>query len=280
MNKRLQDISVVVATAVTAVLTAVVLAYVERAFNVALYSYMLWFIIPAGAILAGLVAASGCYIAARLLNHRPTRFVLIGVLAVSAMTFFLINYLDYASLMVDRLPARDAIPFTTYLAISLSDMSMSLCLHATCTGGLSLGPVGYLVAAVQIVGFFLGGAVVYTYLHFVGYCEACSRYLAFRQARSRYFVDVQEATHQYAEVTGLLHQRRYSEALARQASSGTEKPQKNSVVATVVRLKYCKSCLRHQISFFLKQRQKNEWKEIDKSRATVTTVEHFEPAPA
>jgi hypothetical protein len=280
MNKRLQDISVVVMTALTAVITAAVLAYVEQAFNIALYSYMLWFVVPAGAIGSGLVAASGCYIGARLLHHRPTRFVLIGVLAVSAMTFFLINYLDYASLTVDGLLVRDAIPFTTYLTITLSNMSMSVCTHGTCTGGLNLGPFGYLVAALQIVGFFLGGVVVYNYLHTLGYCEACARYLTFRQARSRYFVDAQEATTQYAEVTGLPQQRRYSEALARQASSGTEKPQKNSVVATVVRLKYCKSCLRHQISFFLQRRQNNEWKEIEKSRATVTTIEHFEPTPA
>ncbi len=55
----------------TTLLTAVILSIVEIRFDLALYSYMFWFIVPVGAMISGFAAASGYYAGARLFHQKP-----------------------------------------------------------------------------------------------------------------------------------------------------------------------------------------------------------------
>jgi hypothetical protein len=278
MNKRRMDCLVLSMTAVTTILTAAVMVFLEQAFDFAPYSYMVKLVIPIGAIISGAVAASGCYIAARALNHKPTSLVLAGVLGLSTLTFFLVNYLDYYLLSVDGENVRDYISFGRYLAISLDNMVMCV---SPCIGtGLDLGPFGYLVAALQILGFFLGGAAVYGYLRSAIYCETCSRYFTFKQTITRYFADAHSASANYEEMLALLKGGQYEEALARHAAAGSAVRQGDSTVASVVQLRYCRACLRHHIRVVLKRREKKDWREIPSSRAAVYTAERFGLTPA
>jgi hypothetical protein len=202
--------------------------------------------------------------------------VLAGALALSSLTFFLVNYLDYYFLTVDGEHVRDYISFGRYLAISLDNMSMSVCHGGVCFGtGLALGPFGYLVAALQILGFFLGGAAVYGYLRTAIYCDTCSRYFTFKQTITRYFADAPSAAAHYRELLALLKGGRYQEAIARHAAAGSEARHADSKVASVVQLRYCRTCLRHHIQVVLKRREKKDWKEIPSSRAAVYTTQRF-----
>jgi hypothetical protein len=65
-----QDFLVSGLGATTSIITAVILVAIDLRFNFSLYSWMFWFVIPAGAFACGLVAASGYYLGARLFNHR------------------------------------------------------------------------------------------------------------------------------------------------------------------------------------------------------------------
>jgi hypothetical protein len=274
-----KDLIVVAITGATSLLTAIALAYCDLSFDFSVYGFMLWFVVPIGALLSGGVAASGCYFAAKALNHKPGGFVLLGVLAISAMTFFVVNYLDYYYLSVDGAQLHDYLSFTTYLNTSLNNQSMSFCYHAACTSsGLDLGAFGYLVAGLQILGFFLGGATVYGMLSSAIYCDNCSRYYTLKKYLNRYFPHSALAATHYGEMLALLREGQYQEAIARQSISDTAVNRYEEELLSIMELRYCATCLKHHIKFFLKVRQKKEWKELHKSVVSFYTAERFEPA--
>src|SRR5262245_6601007 len=79
----------------TSLLTALILWLVQRKLGFAFYMLAFWFVIPAGAMLSGLVAASGYYGGAWFFGRRPTRVFLINVIMISVATYFFIRYLQY-----------------------------------------------------------------------------------------------------------------------------------------------------------------------------------------
>ena len=276
-NQSTKDILVVAATAATSIITVVVLAFVDRAVGFSLYGFMLWFIVPVGAILSGLVAASGYYLGARALNHRPSRFVLVGVLAISTMMFFLINYLEYYTQSSGGAQLHDYIAFPDYLNFTLNNMSMTLCYHACLHQGVGIGSFGYLIAALQIVGFFLGGVVAYALLSSEIYCDACARYYSAKFSTTRYFSESGSASSHYGEVLAMLRSRQYQEAIAGQAEAGSQTEQSGSLFASVIKVKWCKKCLRHQIRLSLKRRERKEWKELRVPVPVFFVTERLEP---
>ena len=94
---------------ITSLATAVLLAWVERQFGWARYSFMFWFIIPVGAALAGFAGASGYYFGSILFGHRPTRLLLLNVALASLATFFLVHFIEYSTLELDGKQVSEAV---------------------------------------------------------------------------------------------------------------------------------------------------------------------------
>ncbi len=278
MGKTAKEVAVLLATGVTTLLTCIVLAFVDLTTGFSLYGFSLWFVVPVGALLSGFVAASGCYLAGRWLNYKPTGTLLIGVLALSALTFFLINYLDYYFTTVDGQHVREFISFIDYLGIALSNMS--LCVHGCVGGGIGLGPLGYVAAGLQILGFFVGGASVYGYLSSLTYCTACARYFSPEKTEKRYFPEVAAAAQAHGEVLDLLRGGQFHAALTQHAASGEGTRQRHFGAASELRLYYCKTCLRRHIRVVLQQQQegKNDWKAIPNTEAEFETGAQFYPS--
>ncbi len=67
----------------TTVLTAAGLVYMELRYDCAIYGFVYAFVLPFGAFISGVVAASGYYIGSRLVSFRPRR----GVLAIYSCRF-------------------------------------------------------------------------------------------------------------------------------------------------------------------------------------------------
>lgn len=273
-SKYPKDMAVLLATAATTLLTCLILAFIDLTTGFSLYGFNLWFIVPIGALFAGFAAASGCYAAARLLNHQPTRVVLAGVLALSALTFFVVHYLDYYFTTIEGQRVRDFVSFPAFLNISLTNMA--LCVHGCAGGGLDLGVVGYAVAGLQILGFFVGGAAVYLYLKSEKYCAACARYYAHKKTEKRYFWDLRSAAQAHGAVLELLREGQFHQALSRHAASGEATRGRDAAVASELQLRYCTNCLRHHVHVALQQRHKNDWKTVPNSEADVETAPHFQ----
>jgi len=141
-------------------------------------SLSFWFVIPAGAIIGGMGAASGYYATARITQTMPSRTLLINMIAVAVSAWFLSKWASYATLVLeDGTRVADLISFWQYFVISTESMQLSVGTRGRMAGSTGeLGMLGYAREALQLVGFMVGGFASYAYLTDVEACESCKRY--------------------------------------------------------------------------------------------------------
>jgi len=137
------------------------------------------FVLPVGAIIGGLGAAGGYYVAARMTNTLPSRRMLFEMLAIGVSTWVLMHWVDYATTRFSNgALVRDALPFTDYLQLRTEHLQLTL----ENPGGTNptttpeLGLLGYAHELVQIAGFLAGGLMIWTFLKRREACTPCSRY--------------------------------------------------------------------------------------------------------
>ena len=264
VSRLAQDFLVSGLGATTSIITAVILAAVELRFDFSLYTWMFWFVIPAGAILCGFAAASGYYLGARLFNHRPTGILLLNMVAISIATFFLIHYLNYFFLEIDGKAVRDFIPFSQFLDIEMSHTAVQFNIRAHPIGeAVEIGSWGYLYAALQMLGFAVGGVAVYFHLKSLPYCDSCSKYLAKKGIQNRYTRDSEALTNAVKDIMHCLSESRFQDAIAVHAKmAGSDTYQKELVLRSQMQIKRCKSCNQHWLKFSVSKRSRDDWKDI------------------
>jgi hypothetical protein len=103
---------VTLAGGLTCLLTALLMVAVQQATGFSLYGLTMCLVVPVGAILAGAVGAAGYYAGAVFVGCRPTGWLALNMVAVSAATFFLFHYLDYRTVEAGGKPVCEQIGFT------------------------------------------------------------------------------------------------------------------------------------------------------------------------
>jgi hypothetical protein len=257
-----EDLLVTAFGAATSLLTAFLLYGIERVFDLSVYTWMFWFVIPAGALLSGFAAATGYLLGARVLNHRPTKILLINMLGVSVGTFFLVHYLSYYNMEVQGAPIRTAVPFAEYLKIALTKVSMTFRFHAAKVGETGeLGGWGYLYAVLQILGFAAGGFGAYAYLADAPYCEGCRRYFKRVKQTKRFTDDPDALTTLVGAITPLMEARRFAEVIQTHRTFGKEKGEKGDQLAAHLALYEC-TCSGRLVRFSVHKWNGSDWKEV------------------
>lgn len=148
----------------------------------------LWFVIPAGALLGGLGAASGYYAAARATQTLPTRRMLFEMLAIGLSTWLLMHWVDFATVSLsDGTPVSDEVPFWYYLRLRTEHMQLVLQNQGgrTIDTTPELGLLGYAHELLQVAGFLVGGLTMWLGLKAREACTACSRYARTRKLLQR-----------------------------------------------------------------------------------------------
>jgi len=164
-NKIAQDLLIAGCGVITSLVTALILWWVEARFGFALYKWMFWFVFPVGAVLSGFAGASGYLGGAWFFGHRPTRLLMLNIVITSLLTFFLIYYLAYITTKIDGKDVSGYIPFWQYLDIAIRSTSMNFDQAGeTIWSTGKLGPFGYVLAALQVIGFAVGGFSAYGHL--------------------------------------------------------------------------------------------------------------------
>ena len=93
-----------------------------------LFSLMWWFVIPLGAFVTGLLAASGYYVGAVKLNVKPTRIVAIGTLVIAALVQGVLYFSQYAMAKTeDGQPISNFVDFPRFIGWMRS-------MASSCTG--------------------------------------------------------------------------------------------------------------------------------------------------
>lgn len=277
-----QDFLVSGLGALTSIITAAILVAIDVRFDFSIYSWTLWFVIPAGAMACGLLAASGYYFGARFFNHRPTPLLLLNMAAVSVTTFFLIHYFNYYLLTVDGTPIRNLISFTQLLNLEISHTAVQFRMRTMPLGSaVELGSWGYVYAALQILGFAFGAIIVYFHLKSLAYCAACSKYLSGKGIQTRYTSDSNGLTKAAQEMMQCFSEGKFQEGIAVHArAAGSDSSSKDMALRSQIQIKRCKDCNQHWLSFSISKRADNAWKDINELAYQTFCAEPISTAPA
>lgn len=263
-NQTTQDLIVTAFGFVASMTTAIVLYLLERYVDFAFYSLTLWFVIPAGAILAGFVAAGGYYYGSILFGHRPTRLLLLNMVLVSIGTFFTVHWLSYSSMEVDRRLVSDYVPFSKYMDVILQHQSMEFRFKGAKVGSTGeLGSFGYVTAALQVIGFAIGGVAIYFWLAALPYCQKCSKYLKAKTKQNRYTAEPESFTSMVKELALFFQKDELQKALDAHGKFGEQKNPKGGYLMSTLERKQCPACKVNWLKFSAKKLAGNEWKDIN-----------------
>jgi hypothetical protein len=130
-------------------------------------------VLPAGAILCSVAAASGYYAASRLLGRSPGFLAMMTMVVSSLLTWVAIYYLEYRMFTVKGTPVASVIGFGTFVNAISSGASISVM-------GVRIGRIGglgYPLALLDGIGFLIGGAQMIGIMARPIACNNCHRYL-------------------------------------------------------------------------------------------------------
>jgi hypothetical protein len=138
------------------------------------------YVIPAGALIVGLLASSGYALAAWFTGRKTSGGLLVTILGLQLLAYFAAQYLEF----LGNGPFRSAtgpgqMGFLEYF--DLTTQSFAWKKTAGNGAGDPLGKLGYLLRVGEILGFSLGALILPLVLWGVPYCERCERYMKSRK---------------------------------------------------------------------------------------------------
>jgi hypothetical protein len=246
----------------SAAITGGILGLIDASTGFALYSLILFFIVPVGAFVAGIAAASGYYFGSTLFHQKPAGGVAINMVLVTIGAYLIAHYIPYNSLVVEGISIKDRISFFQYLDLSIRHTTLSIKGHATG----ELGAVfGYLYAAIQLIGFAFGGFCVFACLLGLPFCERCSRYLKKITTVDRYTSEGEQLSEQNENFVKMLEEKEYMKALEFHAASMGADTAAGHHLRTRVTMHKCKDCRVNHLEFEVAHLENGNWQDISKS---------------
>ncbi len=257
----------------TAGLNLAVLEYLD--FNI--FTLMVWFVVPMGAILCGMAASSGYYYGATLLHARPSVVLFIQMLMVAAFTQGLIYYLEYITwVLPDRTVVSDVITFAEYLDLSLTSATYSM--GSSGSPGAELGQLGYWVAGLQLVGFMGGGALIFIFLKGRLMCEACDKYYWSVGSVTKQFDNQESFAKFYDSIyEAIPNATSFSMLLGLQSSSGKTK---QGSINHEISLLRCPECGNQVVVESVKVHNGSDWAEVPELKRQTLAPNSVDLVPA
>jgi hypothetical protein len=257
----------------TTVLTAFGLVYLELRYDCAIYGFVYGFVLPFGAFLSGLVAASGYFFGSRLLSYLPKRSMLVIMMVVSGANFFFIYWLKYCYLTVDGEPVRNFMTYPAYLAFALTHTNFK---PDQFSDSFTLGWAGYGYGVLLILGFAFGGWCIYNLVRSRPYCEECGIYLKKMGKQTRYFVRREQLVDSVAAFKALTGRGEFLKAVNEHAGTGTNRADDSTGYCSVVDVKECKRCGKQWFELIPKQRVNKSWNEIRELKVSTFSTERVQ----
>ncbi|MBC8039662.1 MAG: DUF4339 domain-containing protein [Opitutaceae bacterium] len=248
----------------TSLFLGTILAAVEIGTGWALYSFTLWFVLPAGAAATGLIAAGGMFYAARWVHYYPRFLFFVASIAIATGTLAAIHFIVWSGTVVEGTPLREIIGFADYL--NWVSHHTSIVTKHNATKPVDLGEtVSFVYFAIQTLGFMFGGLCLFGLLRDQPYCHESGTYKKKSGVMELYERNPQTLETQVKIIKSLLEQGRHSEAIARHpfrqclAKRGHSEGAR-SVITFYKSKKSPTTTLRYQVFVCT---GKDEWKQLD-----------------
>lgn len=275
MGSTLEKGGVAAAGLVTSLLTAAVVTMFDMWTGFNLFTFSIWIIVPAGAACCGFAAASGYYLGAKYFHQRPTRTLLIQMVAIAAATQCLIYWLEYETLVVEGTRVADVVPFGLYLDIMFTKTHMSVGRTGVDAG--EVGSFGYWLALLDFIGFIIGGVFVYVVLKSQLTCEECSKYLRSVVKKKDSFADFAEFAGYYDAVySNPVDSPEFAQHVGREYSAG--KAQQGTVNLTTT-LFECPKCFDQSVQEAVQVCDGRDWKAVDELKRVVAIPKGIDVRP-
>ena len=241
--------------------TVVLIFVAGRALGIALQTIMLAGLLPAGAVATGLLAPTGFYLGARILNRKPSPVVLVAMLASTIAAYLLLQYATYRSVSVGDQPLRRAASFSQYLAYASSHSRVSFFIHGTPAGTTGdLGAWTLLLTGLQLLGFVGGGVTLYSYLLAQPYCNACRNYLRRTGEQFHFDFDDDRFAAHTAAVTAALRSSDPGSAVALHAATASSQTDSGDDLRSRLVTFACAGCGRtHYVLDGWRKNARDEW---------------------
>jgi len=136
----------------------------------------------------------------------------------------------------------------------------------------------WLVMALQIGGFSIGGLLVYSFLRSRPFCDDCSLLLRSKGAQTRYFSRLDEINGSVEDVISKAKDRRLQLAVQSHGARGAAKKDKQAAFASTVQVSRCMRCHAHRMDFRAMRKSGVGWKDIPVLGYTASSYEPIEVA--
>jgi hypothetical protein len=169
---------ILIAGVVTSLATIALNAIIARQSNFDFLSISVWFILPVGAMIGGMAAASGYYYAAILTDTMPSRTFLFEMVGIAVSTWVLGIWVDYAlATFSDGTAVSSQASLWEFFKFQAEHTQLTMNTHGASGESFgALGGWGYVREVGQLLGFMLGGVFVWAYLSDREVCAGCRKY--------------------------------------------------------------------------------------------------------
>ena len=138
-----------------------------------------------------------------------------------------------------------------------------------------LGTWGYASAALQIIGFAIGGAAVFGYLLFLPYCEQCSRFLKKVGQRDRFTSAAEPFVARLKDFASLIAEQKFTDAIqfhAKKMGVGASFSSGHHLRTRII-TRICSNCGINHLNFFGSKLDGDSWTDIPESEIGIFTNE-------
>jgi hypothetical protein len=226
-----------------------------------IYGFLLWAVVPAGALCAGMGGAAGCYYMALWTDYYPRFLFFVGVVLLGVLTLITTHYIVYSQTLIDQVRLRDSISFQDYLTLASQHVAIRTRYSSS---SIELGELSKGYFALQIIGFVVGGMMIFAYLRDRSYCKPCRRYRDDKGVAELHEIGEDVFSKRVDSVRQMLKAGRYREALAcHPAKQSLEKRGFAQGYRSVIASYQCPACASRVYKHSAyKCAQKDQWSEI------------------
>jgi hypothetical protein len=156
--------------------------------------------------------AAGCFYTARWVHYYPRFLFFIGVVGLAVLTLITTHYLIFTDLLRDAALLKDHEAFLRYLIFISNDVTIES-VSGPSHGSVTLGELSIWYYVLQVLGFSIGGMLIFSILRGHVFCRACNKYPFVEQVAELHDLSADGFTAHFDRSRALMIAGHYHEAL-------------------------------------------------------------------